>query len=111
MGGRRVQVGALPKGGGWAVLFEPVHRVSAPPVRVHPSPRPSGAASSSGGSCPAGSPLHNCATALHVERPPPPARLTTAVAAPATQVVTHLCYSDFEDIMASIVDMDGERAM
>jgi methionine synthase II (cobalamin-independent) len=34
-------------------------------------------------------------------------RLCTAVAAPATQVVTHLCYSDFDDIMAAIIDMDG----
>lgn len=35
-------------------------------------------------------------------------RLATAVAAPATQMVTHLCYSDFQDIMAAIDDMDGE---
>lgn len=34
-------------------------------------------------------------------------RLATAVAAPATQVVTHLCYSDFGDIMGPIIDMDG----
>jgi 5-methyltetrahydropteroyltriglutamate--homocysteine methyltransferase len=36
-------------------------------------------------------------------------RLCTAVAAPSTQVVTHLCYSDFGDIMQPIIDMDGER--
>jgi methionine synthase II (cobalamin-independent) len=29
------------------------------------------------------------------------------VAAPSTQVVTHLCYSDFGDIMKPIIDMDG----
>ncbi|GFH22837.1 cobalamin-independent methionine synthase, partial [Haematococcus lacustris] len=34
-------------------------------------------------------------------------RLTTAVAAPATQIVTHLCYSDFQDIMAAIDAMDA----
>ena len=27
-------------------------------------------------------------------------RLSTAVAAPHTQIVTHLCYSDFQDILA-----------
>lgn len=26
-------------------------------------------------------------------------RLSTAVAAPHTQIVTHLCYSDFQDIL------------
>ena len=36
-------------------------------------------------------------------------RLCTAVAAPATQVVTHLCYSDFGDIMGPIIDMDGAQ--
>eukprot|EP00798_Chlamydomonas_sp_ICE-L_P023428 gene23428-30708_t len=35
-------------------------------------------------------------------------RLSTAVAAPATQVVTHLCYSDFQDIMAAIDNMDAD---
>eukprot|EP00798_Chlamydomonas_sp_ICE-L_P005552 gene5552-4186_t len=35
-------------------------------------------------------------------------RLSTAVAAPATQVVTHLSYSDFQDIMAAIDDMDAD---
>ncbi|KAL6745237.1 cobalamin-independent methionine synthase [Haematococcus lacustris] len=35
-------------------------------------------------------------------------RLTTAVAAPATQIVTHLCYSDFQDIMAAIDAMDAD---
>lgn len=36
-------------------------------------------------------------------------RLSTSVARPAVQVVTHLCYSDFQDIMAAVDDMDGER--
>lgn len=35
-------------------------------------------------------------------------RLTCAVAAPATQIVTHMCYSDFEDILPAIDRMDGE---
>lgn len=35
-------------------------------------------------------------------------RLCTAVAAPATQVVTHLCYSDFDDIMPAIHAMDAD---
>ena len=34
-------------------------------------------------------------------------RLCTAVASPEVQVVTHLCYSDFGDIMDAIIDMDG----
>ncbi|GBF92667.1 hypothetical protein Rsub_05036 [Raphidocelis subcapitata] len=35
-------------------------------------------------------------------------RLCTTVAAPSTQVVTHLCYSDFGDIMQPIIDMDAD---
>lgn len=35
-------------------------------------------------------------------------RLATACAAPEVQVVTHLCYSDFGDIMQAIQEMDGE---
>ncbi|GAX84629.1 hypothetical protein CEUSTIGMA_g12050.t1 [Chlamydomonas eustigma] len=35
-------------------------------------------------------------------------RLTTSVASPATQVVTHLCYSDFQDIMQAINEMDAD---
>ncbi|GLC44440.1 5-methyltetrahydropteroyltriglutamate--homocysteine methyltransferase [Pleodorina starrii] len=35
-------------------------------------------------------------------------RLCTAVAAPGTQVVTHLCYSDFEDILHDIARMDAD---
>lgn len=35
-------------------------------------------------------------------------RMCCAVAAPATQIVTHLCYSDFQDIMQAIDEMDGE---
>lgn len=35
-------------------------------------------------------------------------RLCTAVASPSTQVVTHLCYSDFNDIMRPIIDMDAD---
>ena len=34
-------------------------------------------------------------------------RLTCGVAGAATQVVTHLCYSDFQDIMGAIDAMDG----
>jgi hypothetical protein len=37
-----------------------------------------------------------------------PARLSTSVARPQVQVVTHLCYSDFQDIMKAVDDMDGE---
>jgi 5-methyltetrahydropteroyltriglutamate--homocysteine methyltransferase len=37
------------------------------------------------------------------------ARLSTSVAKPAVQVVTHLCYSDFQDIMEAVDAMDGER--
>lgn len=45
------------------------------------------------------------------ETTPPPcvcARLSTSVAQPQVQVVTHLCYSDFQDIMKAVDDMDGE---
>lgn len=35
-------------------------------------------------------------------------RLSTAVARPDVQVVTHLCYSSFEDILQAVDDMDGE---
>nr|BAU71146.1 METE; cobalamin-independent methionine synthase [Parachlorella kessleri] len=35
-------------------------------------------------------------------------RLATAVARPDVQVVTHLCYSDFEDIMGAIDAMDAD---
>lgn len=38
-------------------------------------------------------------------------RLTCAVAAPETQIVTHMCYSDFEDILAAIDRMDGEISL
>lgn len=37
-------------------------------------------------------------------------RLATSVAKPSVQVVTHLCYSDFQDIMAAVDALDGERA-
>uniref|UniRef100_A0A383VYE6 5-methyltetrahydropteroyltriglutamate--homocysteine S-methyltransferase n=1 Tax=Tetradesmus obliquus TaxID=3088 RepID=A0A383VYE6_TETOB len=35
-------------------------------------------------------------------------RLSTAVAAPGVQVVTHLCYSDFQDIMPAVDAMDAD---
>ncbi|KAL4447714.1 hypothetical protein ABPG75_004933 [Micractinium tetrahymenae] len=35
-------------------------------------------------------------------------RLTTAVAAPEVQIVTHLCYSDFNDILGAISAMDAD---
>lgn len=35
-------------------------------------------------------------------------RLSTAVAAPHTQVVTHLCYSDFQDILGAIDGLDAD---
>ncbi|GMH38377.1 hypothetical protein BSKO_06261 [Bryopsis sp. KO-2023] len=35
-------------------------------------------------------------------------RLTCAVAAPATQIVTHMCYSSFEDILEAIDRMDAD---
>lgn len=38
----------------------------------------------------------------------PRPRLSTSVALPQVQVVTHLCYSDFQDIMTAVDDMDGE---
>ena len=34
-------------------------------------------------------------------------RLATSVAKPETQVVTHLCYSDFEDILPAIDGLKG----
>jgi hypothetical protein len=34
-------------------------------------------------------------------------RLSTAVAAPQTQIVTHLCYSEFGDILPAIDGLDG----
>ena len=34
-------------------------------------------------------------------------RLTCAVAAPETQIVTHLCYSEFADILPAIDRLDG----
>lgn len=45
---------------------------------------------------------------LRVCRLFPPSRLSTSVARPQVQVVTHLCYSDFQDIMKAVDDMDGE---
>eukprot|EP00877_Chromochloris_zofingiensis_P007127 jgi/Chrzof1/2668/Cz11g24160.t1 len=35
-------------------------------------------------------------------------RLSTSCANPETQIVTHLCYSDFQDIMHAIDDMDAD---
>ena len=35
-------------------------------------------------------------------------RLSTSGVKPGTQIVTHLCYSDFEDIMDAINDMDAD---
>lgn len=35
-------------------------------------------------------------------------KLATAVAAPATSVVTHLCYSEFADILPSVAAMDAD---
>jgi 5-methyltetrahydropteroyltriglutamate--homocysteine methyltransferase len=35
-------------------------------------------------------------------------RLSTSVAKPSVQVVTHLCYSDFQDIMAAVDAMDAD---
>jgi 5-methyltetrahydropteroyltriglutamate--homocysteine methyltransferase len=35
-------------------------------------------------------------------------RLCTAVARPEVQVVTHLCYSEFENIMAAVNAMDAD---
>ena len=35
-------------------------------------------------------------------------RLSTGCAAPATQIVTHLCYSEFEDIMGAIDALDAD---
>lgn len=34
-------------------------------------------------------------------------RLATAVARPEVQIVTHLCYSEFEDILEAIDSLDG----
>lgn len=34
-------------------------------------------------------------------------RLATSVASPPVQIVTHLCYSQFEDILPSIDALDG----
>lgn len=34
-------------------------------------------------------------------------RLTCSIAKPATQIVTHLCYSDFGDVLPAIDRMDG----
>lgn len=38
-----------------------------------------------------------------------PRRLATSVVKPETQVVTHLCYSDFEDILSAIDGLKGAR--
>ena len=35
-------------------------------------------------------------------------KLATVVAAPATQIVTHLCYSEFSDILAAIDGLDAD---
>ena len=35
-------------------------------------------------------------------------RLASAVASPAVQIVTHLCYSQFEDILSAIDDLDAD---
>lgn len=42
-----------------------------------------------------------CTTYIH--------RVSTSVAKPSVQVVTHLCYSDFQDIMAAVDAMDGKQ--
>jgi hypothetical protein len=49
-----------------------------------------------------------CPAAPFLPSPPPLPRLSTSVAKPQVQVVTHLCYSDFQDIMQAVDDMDGE---
>ena len=36
-------------------------------------------------------------------------RITTAVASSKTQIVTHLCYSQFEDILPAIDRLDGAQ--
>jgi len=36
-------------------------------------------------------------------------RLATTVASPATQIVTHLCYSQFEEILPAIDALDGKE--
>ncbi len=36
-------------------------------------------------------------------------RLATSVVRPETQVVTHLCYSDFEDILPAIDGLKGAQ--
>lgn len=38
-------------------------------------------------------------------------RMTCGVAKPETQMWTHFCYSDFEDIMGAIDAMDGAYFM
>jgi 5-methyltetrahydropteroyltriglutamate--homocysteine methyltransferase len=38
----------------------------------------------------------------------PPLRLCCGVARPEVQLVTHLCYSDFQDIMTAVDNMDAD---
>lgn len=38
-------------------------------------------------------------------------RLATSVVKPETQVVTHLCYSDFEDILPAIDGLKGDHLL
>ncbi|KAG2493151.1 hypothetical protein HYH03_008575 [Edaphochlamys debaryana] len=55
-----------------------------------------------------GLPLKRCLWAPYLAWAVDAFRLATAVAAPGTQVVTHLCYSDFEDILPAIDAMDAD---
>ncbi len=45
---------------------------------------------------------------MYVSVPRRRAPTCTYVCMVCMQVVTHLCYSDFQDIMGAIDDMDGE---
>jgi 5-methyltetrahydropteroyltriglutamate--homocysteine methyltransferase len=55
-----------------------------------------------------GLPLKMCRWEAYLDWATAAFRLATSVAAPSTQIVTHLCYSEFEDILQAIDALDGK---
>lgn len=55
-----------------------------------------------------GLPLKMCRWEAYLDWATAAFRLATTVAAPSTQIVTHLCYSEFEDILPAIDALDGK---
>jgi 5-methyltetrahydropteroyltriglutamate--homocysteine methyltransferase len=54
-----------------------------------------------------GLPLKPCRAAPYLSWATAAFRLCCGVASPSVQMVTHLCYSQFEEILDAINDLDG----